>query len=210
MSQDLVKQPIIWVDNDDQLEQVCESWMELNMIAVDTEFMRSQTFYPIAGLIQVNDGERNYLIDPSAIQDFFPLVDIFDNENILKVLHSCSEDLEVFQHTFGCVPKNILDTQIAAAFVGHSYSLGFANLARDVLNVDLPKGETRSDWLQRPLSVAQIQYAAMDVEYLYILATELIASLKKTTAIKLGDGRQPVSNHQFLRKPELRQQLSAL
>ncbi|VUD69020.1 Ribonuclease D [Thalassocella blandensis] len=177
MSQDLVKQEIHWIETNAQLERVCDVWQDEKLLAIDTEFMRSQTYYPIPGLIQVNDGKSNYLIDPTKIDDFFPLTDIFENDSILKVLHSCSEDLEVFHHGFACLPKSLLDTQLAAALSGYAFSLGFANLVREVLDVDLPKGETRSDWLQRPLSVAQVQYAAMDVEYLYAVAIKLISQL---------------------------------
>lgn len=179
MSQELVKQKIEWVDSDAQLEKACERWERASLLAVDTEFMRSQTYYPIPGLIQVNDGDQNYLIDPTKINDFFPLTEIFDNAKILKVLHSCSEDLEVFHYAFGCLPNSILDTQVAAAFAGFGFSLGFANLVRETLDVELPKGETRSDWLQRPLSVAQVQYAAMDVEYLHLVASKLIDNLQE-------------------------------
>ena len=177
MSDGLVKQPIIWVDNNEHLERLCESWQDLPMLAIDTEFMRSRTYYPEAGLIQVNDGKQNALIDPTQIDDFYPLIDVFDDDNILKVLHSCSEDLDVFQYTFGCVPKCIFDTQIAAAMAGYGFSVGFANLTRAALSIDLPKGETRSDWLARPLSQSQIAYAAIDVEYLFTVAEHLIDCL---------------------------------
>ncbi len=178
MSEDLVKQPITWVDSNALLEQWCDTWRSKELLAFDTEFMRSRTYYPIAGLIQVNDGEGSYLIDPTAIDDFYPLIDILDSENILKCLHSCSEDLEVLQTTFGSLPNNIIDTQIAGAMAGYGYSVGFAKLVHAALGVTLPKGETRSDWLQRPLSQAQVHYAAIDVEYLYMLATHLLAELQ--------------------------------
>ena len=175
---DLVKQPIVWVDDDAQLEQLCLQWQECKLLAVDTEFMRSQTYYPIAGLIQVNNGDSSFLIDPLEISDFYPLVDILDNENIIKAIHSSSEDIDVFYQTLGCAPKNMLDTQIAAALSGYGFSLGFANLVRAAMNIDLPKSETRSDWLARPLSQAQIYYAAMDVEYLYSMTELLVAQLQ--------------------------------
>lgn len=178
MSKDLVKQKIVWVDTDQALEDVCQKWHSLAMLAIDTEFMRSKTYYPMAGLIQVNDGVHNYLIDPTTISDFYPLIEVLDDTKILKVLHSCSEDLEVFQHALGCLPKNILDTQIAGALAGHGFSVGFGKMVLAVLDVNLPKSETRSDWLARPLSESQIHYAALDVEYLYALASALIKRLE--------------------------------
>lgn len=184
VAESLVKQPIVWVDDNLQLEKLCESWQERKILALDTEFLRTNTYYPIAGLIQVNDGRSNYLIDPKAISDFYPFMDLLDNADILKILHSCSEDLEVFQHTFGCLPKNMLDTQVAGAVVGHGFSVGFANLVKTVLDVELPKGETRSDWLQRPLSQSQIHYAALDVEYLYQLTEHLLVDLRKKQRVQ--------------------------
>ncbi|PCK10028.1 MAG: ribonuclease D [Alteromonadaceae bacterium] len=177
MYKDLVKLPIIWVDRNDKLEALCESWLEQPLLAVDTEFMRTQTYYPIPGLIQICDGLSSYLIDPLKVDDLYPLVEVFDNENCLKVLHSCSEDLDVFQQSLGCLPKNMLDTQIAGAFTNCGFSVGFGNITKHVLDVELPKTETRSDWLARPLSESQRQYAALDVEYLFLLAKGLIEKL---------------------------------
>lgn len=178
MSAELVNQPIHWVDNATQLQTYCKQWQACKLLAVDTEFMRSQTYYPIAGLLQVNDGQANYLIDPLAIEDCSAFAEILLNPNIVKVLHSCSEDLEVFQYLLGVIPKNLFDTQIAAAAAGYGFSVGFANLVAAVLDKQLPKGETRSDWLQRPLSEAQVIYASIDVEYLYQLVSHLILKLK--------------------------------
>lgn len=194
--ENLIEQPIVWVDSSEQLERACEQWQEQTLLAVDTEFMRSRTYYPIAGLIQINDGSASYLIDPLAVDDFYPLIDIFDNPNIMKTLHSCSEDLEVFQHTFGCLPKNVLDTQIAASLCGYGFSVGFANLVNEVMDIELPKSETRSDWLQRPLSQAQRHYAAIDVEYLYTLARILIEKLNESSRIDwaLADSDQMRQN----------------
>ncbi len=196
MSDNLLQQEIIWVDSNAHLESLCEEWEQKPLLAVDTEFMRSRTYYPIAGLIQVNDGERNALIDPTTISDFYPFVELLDNPQVMKVLHSCSEDLEVFQHALGCLPKNLLDTQIAGALCGYGFSVGFGNLVSQVLNVDLPKGETRSDWLQRPLSQSQLHYAALDVEYLYPLVTRLLEKLKETQRFDwaLSDSAAMVSN----------------
>lgn len=178
----LVKQDIHWVDSQSELEKVCHTLQDRELLAVDTEFMRSRTYYPIAGLIQVNDGITNYLIDPVVIEDLSPFNAILANADIIKALHSCSEDLEVFHRLFQSLPTNVFDTQVAAAFTGYGFSVGFANLVKASLDVDLPKSETRSDWLQRPLSIAQINYAALDVEYLFQLAVKLRQAL-------VGNGR---------------------
>src|SRR5690606_5114128 len=145
---------------------------------LDTEFMRTNTFYPVPALVQVNDGQANYLIDPQAIENLSPLAQIISAPQVQKVLHACSEDLEVFQVLLKCLPVNLLDTQIAAAFCGYGYSVGYANLVSAVLDIQLPKSETRSNWLQRPLTDAQQNYAALDVEYLHRLTVDLKGQLQ--------------------------------
>ncbi len=174
-----LEHPVYWIESDTQLAELCGQWRQLEMIAVDTEFMRSQTYYPKPALIQINDGSGNYLIDPLTIDDFAPMVALLTDTSVIKVLHSCSEDLEVFQTLLGTVPQNIFDTQAAAALLGHGFSLGYAGLVKRVLNIELPKGETRSNWLQRPLSQAQRLYAAIDVEYLLIVAEKLRQKLEE-------------------------------
>lgn len=174
-----LEHPVHWVDSDAVLAELCTRWQRLPMIAVDTEFMRSQTYYPKPALVQVNDGAGNYLVDPLAIEDFSPLRTLLLNDAVVKVLHSCSEDLEVFQTLLGAVPSRIFDTQVAAAMSGYGFSMGYANLVQQVLHVDLPKAETRSDWLQRPLSQAQTLYAAIDVEYLLVIAEKLRDQLQR-------------------------------
>lgn len=157
--------PLMIADNS-ELAAWCERWQTLPFIAVDTEFVRTETFFPIAGLIQVGDGEQAYLIDPLAITEWSPLVALLENPQVIKVLHSCSEDLEVFHQLCGAVPKPLFDTQLAAAYLGMDFSMGYSRLVNALLGIELAKDETRSDWLQRPLSETQLQYAADDAIHL--------------------------------------------
>ena len=168
----------VWIAQDHELVDLCERLRQQAAIAVDTEFMRTDTFYPIAGLIQLGDGKTCYLVDPLSITDFSPLRELMLDEKVVKVLHSCSEDIEVFASLLGEVPSPIFDTQIAAAFAGFGFSLGYAGLVKAVLNIDVPKDETRSDWLQRPLSASQIKYAALDVAHMLIVYGKLLQLLK--------------------------------
>ena len=168
----------IWVDNNDVLAELCDVWSQQAAIAVDTEFMRVSTFYPIAGLIQIGDGKGCYLIDPLAITDFAPLAALFINPAVTKVLHACSEDLEVFKSLLGVIPAPLFDTQVAASFAGYGFSIGYAGLIKATLEIELSKGETRSDWLQRPLSQSQLKYAALDVGYLLIAYGKLLLELQ--------------------------------
>ncbi len=173
-----------WIAQDHELVELCARLRKQAAIAVDTEFMRSDTFYPIAGLIQIGDGTQSFLIDPLAITDVAPLRELMLDEAVTKVLHSCSEDIEVFECLLGVVPSPIFDTQIAAAFAGLGFSLGYAGLVKAVLNIDIPKDETRSDWLQRPLSTSQLKYAALDVAHMLVIYGKLLQLLKNSNRVQ--------------------------
>ncbi len=157
---------INWISSDAELAERCKYWNTLAFIALDTEFIRVDTFYPIAGLLQVSDGEGTYLLDPLLIADWQPLAQVLTNQRVVKVLHACSEDLEVFSRLIGVLPVPMFDTQVAAGYLNIGFSMGYSRLVQHVLDIELPKGETRSDWLQRPLTELQVVYAAQDTEYL--------------------------------------------
>ena len=186
---------IHWIRDNDSLGQHCAEWQSLPFVALDTEFMRVDTFYPIAGLIQIGDGERAYLIDPLTIDNWQPLSDLLENPAVVKVLHACSEDLEVLLRLTGSLPAPLFDTQLAAAYLNLGFSMGYSRLVKEVLDLDLPKGETRSDWLQRPLSETQISYAAEDALHLaevYVLLRPRLSDEKY--AWVLEDGAELVAN----------------
>ena len=168
----------IYVATDADLLSACEYLHQGNKVAMDTEFMRVDTFYPQVGLVQLSDGDRTYLIDPLTINDLQPLQSLLVSPQVIKVLHACVEDLEVFRHWLNITPTPIMDTQIAAAFVGHGLSMGLQNMVSTLLGVDLEKGETRSNWLQRPLTTSQCHYAALDVSLLLSCFADLQASLQ--------------------------------
>src|SRR5690606_19153785 len=109
-----------------------------------TEFIRTSTFYPKAALFQVRDAKDTVLIDPLGIQDWSTFRDLLLDPRITKILHSCSEDLLVFQAFLGVIPAPLYDTQIAAAYLGQGLSLSYQNLVKDKIGIELPKGETRS------------------------------------------------------------------
>ncbi|WP_026375254.1 ribonuclease D [Aestuariibacter salexigens] len=160
-----------------QLSQVCEQAQQSAMVALDTEFVRTRTYYPALGLVQLYDGQTLSLIDPLAIDDLTPLCDLLTNNNVIKVLHSCSEDLETFLHALSVVPTPIFDTQFAAGLLNMGPSLGYARLVELMLDVSLDKGESRTDWLARPLTDKQLHYAANDVEYLFALTPTLLEQI---------------------------------
>ena len=166
-------------DNTSLLE-ICNLAQQQSAVALDTEFMRVSTYFPKLGLIQLYDGERVSLIDPLAITDFSPFVALLSNPKVLKILHSCSEDLLVFLQKFDQLPCPMIDTQIMARFLGLGTSAGLAKLAQQYLNVEIDKGATRTNWIKRPLSDIQLQYAAGDVWYLLPLYRILEKELAKT------------------------------
>lgn len=161
------------------LEDVCKALSEVSQIALDTEFVRIRTYYPHLGLIQMYDGKQISLIDPLTITEWTPFVELLTNPAVLKYLHAGSEDLEVFSHQFGCVPTPMIDTQVVAAFLGYPISCGFATLVEKYEHIALDKSESRTDWLARPLTEKQCQYASGDVFYLLPLAKKLIAQAQE-------------------------------
>ncbi|MBF8661589.1 MULTISPECIES: ribonuclease D [Pseudomonas putida group] len=185
---------IHWIRDDLSLAEHCRDWRQLPFVAVDTEFMRVDTFYPKAGLIQIGDGKCAFLIDPLLIANWQPLAELIEDRNVVKVLHACSEDLEVLLRLTGKLPQPLFDTQLAAGYLNLGFSMGYSRLVQEVLGIDLPKGETRSDWLQRPLSETQVSYAAEDAVHLAELFSALHARLSDDKyAWVLEDGAELVA-----------------
>jgi ribonuclease D len=156
-----------YIKDDAALTACCARWRQARALALDTEFMRVTTFYPAPALFQVSDGQQITLIDPLGIRDWEPFKALLIDEGIVKILHSCSEDLLVFLHSLQVLPTPLFDTQVAASMLEHGLSVSYQNLVKHYMGVELPKAETRSDWLQRPLTPQQCDYAALDVAYLH-------------------------------------------
>lgn len=153
------------VDNG-ELAKACALLKDAAVLALDTEFVRTNTFYPKPGLIQIGNGKEIFLLDPLTLTEWQPFLALLSDSNITKLLHSGSEDLVLFQHTFGQLPEPLFDTQKAAAFLGYGANISYLNMVKELIGVELEKGETRSDWCARPLSERQLHYAALDVHYL--------------------------------------------
>lgn len=156
----------IWVTDNETLAKYCAQWLMLDAIALDTEFIRTDTFYPKPGLIQLGTGDEVFLLDPVTITDWQAFGEVLGSNSVIKILHACGEDIEVFHILTGVIPAALFDTQLAAAYCALGYSLGYQNLLKHLLNIDLPKDATRSDWLQRPLTDVQVSYATLDVVHL--------------------------------------------
>ena len=155
-----------WVEEHRQLLTMVATLKDSDVLAIDTEFERSQTFYPRPGLLQISDGQDCYLVDPLAIRDWQPLTELIHQPERVKIFHSASEDIELLCHFLDWRPEPIFDTQIAAAFVGEGWANSYQKLVERHCQVSLAKEQTRSDWLARPLNENQCEYAALDVYYL--------------------------------------------
>jgi ribonuclease D len=168
----------IAIDTDAALARAARLWAEAPLVGLDTEFIRTNTFFHRLGLIQISDGATSWLVDPLKARDLSPLAEVLRSPGI-KILHSASEDMEVFYRALGVVPEPLFDTQIAGALAGAGAFLSYQKIVAAYLGVELSKEETRTDWLARPLSAAQLAYAAMDVAYLIPLYEKLTASLSE-------------------------------
>lgn len=149
-----------------QLDEFVSAIGNATILALDTEFMRRRTLFPEVALIQVYDGQNLALIDPLAALDYSPFWEILKSDDVLKILHSPSEDIEVFNNFAGFVPTPMFDTQFALQLLGEGNCVGFANMVKQILEIEIDKSESRTNWLQRPLTTKQLDYAASDVFYL--------------------------------------------
>ncbi|WP_227317139.1 ribonuclease D [Cedecea davisae] len=163
------------ITTDEGLAAVCQAARQFPALALDTEFVRTRTYYPQLGLIQLYDGQQASLIDPLAISDWSPFKALLQDPDTIKYLHAGSEDLEVFLNAFGMLPDPFIDTQILASFTGRPLSCGFATIVESYTGIALDKSESRTDWLARPLTERQCEYAAADVLYLLPIAQKLMA-----------------------------------
>ena len=164
------------------LSELVERLSKHPFVAVDTEFMRENTYWPDLCLIQIASSEEAAAIDPQAEDlDLKPLLDLLvENDDVLKVFHAGSQDLEIIHNLTGKVPKALFDTQVAAMALGHGEQVGYSNLIESMLGHSLDKGARFTDWSRRPLDKRQIDYAIADVTHLAKIFPRLLERLKKT------------------------------
>jgi len=164
------------------LSDLVERLSKHPFVAVDTEFMRENTYWPDLCLIQIASTEEAAAIDPKAEGiDLKPLLSLLvDNEDVLKVFHAGSQDLEIIHNLTGRMPRALFDTQIAAMALGHGEQVGYSNLIESMLGHSLDKGARFTDWSRRPLDKRQIDYAIADVTHLAKIFPRLVDKLKKT------------------------------
>ena len=168
-----------WIDHRDALQAWLATVPTDAAVGLDTEFMRRNTFYPQLALLQLGWNGRHALIDPLAFEIGDALQPLLGAGPAVTVMHSASEDLETLAPLLPDGPHILFDTQIAAAFVGMGLGISYRALVAELTGVELDKGETRSDWLQRPLTASQCSYAALDVVYLKTIHEQLSERLQQ-------------------------------
>lgn len=172
--------PSYYIDTLEALEDFCKKIETSPYIALDTEFIREKTYYPKLALLQIADSEHCACIDPLAINSLDPLIPVLQDQKITKILHAAKQDMEILFQLFGQLPASVFDTQIAAAILGHGGQVSYAQLVENILNIKLDKTQTRTDWIKRPLSNKQIEYAEDDVKYLVRIYPVLLKSLEES------------------------------
>ena len=171
--------PFDYIDTPAALVAFCEQLASAPWIALDTEFLREKTYYPKLCLLQVATPGLAACIDPLALDDLTPILDLLFNEKIIKVMHAGRQDMEIIYHLAGRVPAPVFDTQVAAPLLGYPDQVGYGNLVKSVLGIALDKLHTRDDWSLRPLTPAQARYAADDVIYLVEIYQDLHKRLEQ-------------------------------
>lgn len=167
-----------WVETDEVLARLCSELLNAETVSLDTEFIRTRTYWPALALVQLHaPGKGLWLVDPLAVKELGPLQQLLAQAPRL-VMHACGEDLEALQRGVGQLPGHLYDTQLAAGFAGLGQSMGYARLVEHFCQVTLDKEEARTDWLARPLSSKQLAYAANDVRYLPVVDKALWESLE--------------------------------
>jgi ribonuclease D len=165
-----------WIDRPETLETLIDELLGQDRYAIDTEFHRERTYYPRLALVQLAWPGGLALVDPLAV-DPKALARLFDGSG-LAVAHAAQQDLDVLTQAVGAVPARLFDTQVAAGFTGYG-TPSLSSLLQGELGVSAPKGDRLTDWLRRPLSDAQREYAAADVASLLELHDRLLARLTK-------------------------------
>ena len=175
------------ITNSKDLKAFCKESKKSKYLAIDTEFVRRNTYHAILCLIQVNNGKRCVAIDPFEIKDLSPFYKLINGTpKIVKIFHAANQDLEIFFKESGKIPKNLFDTQIAATVCGFDDCIGYGKLVDKICKKEIGKEYQSSDWKKRPLNDKQVKYALQDVEYLpeiYFYLKDKIKKSKRKTWI---------------------------
>ena len=171
------------ITEEKKIELFIKKIINSETISIDIEFMRRNTFFPEPCVIQLSNGNMHACIDLTLEVDYKILFKSIFKEDKKIIIHSCRQDLEILYMILGFIPQNIFDTQFAASFLGFKYQIGYAELIKEIYNIDIDKTEKMTDWRKRPLSKKQINYALNDVKHLNRLSKDLTDKLIETKKI---------------------------
>ena len=161
-----MRECFVLITTDDQLRDFAARASRSEVLAIDTEFLREKTYFPRLCLLQMGTDDEQVAVDPFAVHDLAPVRELFSDPAITKVLHACSQDMEILLQWCGVLPRPLFDTQVAACLLGVNAQIGYGPLVEEYCGVSLPKTESLTDWSRRPLDDAQLRYALDDVRYL--------------------------------------------
>ncbi|MBY0306009.1 MAG: ribonuclease D [Sphingomonas sp.] len=170
------------IDDSASLANLCHRLSQSPFVAVDTEFMRENSYWPELCLIQIADANEAAAIDPMAPDiDLKPLLDLLtENDEVLKVFHAGGQDIEIVYNLTGKTPFPMFDSQVAAMALGQGEQIGYSNLVESYLGISVDKGARFTDWSRRPLDKRQIEYAIGDVTHLSTIFPKMLDRLRKT------------------------------
>jgi len=168
-----------YIASNSALQKIIDLAYAQKTVALDTEFTREKTYYPILSLIQIAIGKKTFVIDCLADIDLQPVYQLMADSSITKILHSSAQDLQIFHQQSKILPTNIVDVQVMANFCGFGFNIGYSNLVEKLFEVKIDKKLQCSDWQQRPLDVEQLEYAMLDVAYLEEICFKLSEDLQK-------------------------------
>ncbi|MBX9687187.1 MAG: ribonuclease D [Candidatus Obscuribacterales bacterium] len=172
------------IRSQDELAQLCQEIDRSGRFSMDLEFIPERTYEPEICLVQVATDDEAFIIDPYDVTDMSEIWKRVADPAILKVLHAGDQDLDLMHQSCGLLPQNIMDTQIAAGFIGFGYPIGYGKLLNQILNINLSKSESFTDWTNRPLTQSQIDYALDDVRHLLNLHDRLSEQLEERRRIQ--------------------------
>lgn len=176
-----------YIETLEDLDFLNQELIQKPYIGVDTEFRRTTKDNMRLALLQINDLEEIYLVDPVMIGNPEDKCSFLYSDSVTKIFHSCKEDIEAIYSWTGKVMVNLFDTQLAEAFLNGHYSIGYQGLVKEKLGITVDKGETRSNWIRRPLTDSQLNYAASDVEFLIDLYEDQKKSLTESNKLQWHD-----------------------
>ena len=178
------------VQDNKSLKTLCKNLKNQKIIYLDTEFIRDRTYWPLLCTIQIRTKRKSYLIDMISNKDmnFKQFKEILKNKNVLKVIHSARQDIEVILYNFNLIIWPIFDTQLAYGLAYNENNIGYTRVAEKLIGIQLSKKNQQSNWSHRPLSLSQINYAENDVKFLpkiYEIILKEIKIKKKINKLKL-------------------------